>query len=184
MKFLKNEKWKPYSFKYSSHLQKNYAISNLGRLASFFNNIQKDGALLKGSITEGYNIIRLRYKQKYIAFLVHRAVAELFIKQKPHHKFVIHLNYNKLDNRVANLKWATQEEVTIHNFNNPSVIAAKNRIITKGKKLTITQVKQIKMLLANAKRKLTYKQIAEKYSISEMAVTRIKSGENWSRVTI
>jgi transcriptional regulator with XRE-family HTH domain len=39
-------------------------------------------------------------------------------------------------------------------------------------------------MLANPKRKLTYKQLAEKYGVSEMAITRIKRGENWGHVKI
>jgi DNA-binding Xre family transcriptional regulator len=36
--------------------------------------------------------------------------------------------------------------------------------------------------LVDPKRKLTYKQLAEKYGVSEMTLYRIKSGENWGRI--
>jgi DNA invertase Pin-like site-specific DNA recombinase len=52
----------------------------------------------------------------------------------------------------------------------------------KGLKLSSTQVKAIKNILANPKRKLTHQQIAEKYKITPMTVYRIKSGENWGSV--
>jgi uncharacterized protein YjcR len=38
-------------------------------------------------------------------------------------------------------------------------------------------------MLANPRRKLTHKQIAEKFNISPMTVYRIKSGENWSGIS-
>jgi DNA-binding Xre family transcriptional regulator len=36
--------------------------------------------------------------------------------------------------------------------------------------------------LSDPKRKLTFKQLAEKYGVSEMTLYRIKSGENWGKV--
>lgn len=185
MNYLLNEKWKVYSFKKSKLFKRNYAVSSQGRIASFSENLKKDGTVISGSTTEGYIVIRLQKNGEYIAFLAHRAIAELFVKKpSTKHKFVIHLNHNKKDNRPINLKWATQEETTEHNKNNPLVKAAKQRLTEKGKKLTIAKVKQIKTILANEKRKLTYKKIAEKYGVSEMAITRINRGENWAHVSI
>ena len=51
-----------------------------------------------------------------------------------------------------------------------------------GLKLNTNQVSAIKKTIADPKRKLTYKQLAEKYDVSEMTLYRIKSGENWARV--
>ena len=53
---------------------------------------------------------------------------------------------------------------------------------TVGLKLNSTQVKAIKDQINNPKRKLTIKQIAAKYKVSEMTLYRIKSGENWGKV--
>ena len=87
-------------------------------------------------------------------------------------------------NNFKNLKWATLEEVGTHQQSSPEKIAYKKRQAnrTTGLKLTATQVKTIKDSIANPKRKLTYKQMAEKYGVSEMTLYRIKSGENWSRI--
>mgnify|MGYP001327187040 CR=1 FL=1 len=191
LKKLEGEKWRPVTFENSELLQRKYAISNMGRLASYTKSVEKDGALLKGSEIEGYRVLRLRAGDKYIAFLFHRLVAEQFCK-KPSaaHNLVIHLNHKKQDNRAENIKWATQEMVSEHNKKSPAVQAYKKRMretipnIKKGLKLTLAQVKQIKKMLASDKRRLTHKQIAEKYGVSEMAITRIKRGENWGHVQV
>jgi DeoR/GlpR family transcriptional regulator of sugar metabolism len=53
---------------------------------------------------------------------------------------------------------------------------------TKGLKLNATQVKTIKTILANPKRKLTHKQLADKFKITPMTIYRIKRGENWGSI--
>jgi Fic family protein len=97
---------------------------------------------------------------------------------------VIYVNHKKADNHFRNLKWATMEEVAIHQQNSTQKIAYKIRQTNRkvGMKLTISQVRQIKETFNNPRRKLTFKQMAIKYNVSEMTIYRIKSGENWGRV--
>lgn len=188
---IDGEKWRQVVFDNWETMQRRYAVSNKGRVASYVKNVQKDGELLKGSEIEGYKVLRLRVQGAYVAFLFHRLVAEHFVK-KPSalHIMVMHLNHQKQDNTATNLKWGTKEMVAAHNKNSPAVMAYRKRMeetipdIKKGLKLTLGQVKQIKKVLANPNRKVTYRQLAEKYGVSEMAITRIKRGENWGHVTI
>ncbi|MGZ3925264.1 MAG: NUMOD4 domain-containing protein, partial [Flavisolibacter sp.] len=51
-----------------------------------------------------------------------------------------------------------------------------------GLKLTAIQVRKIKEQLNKATRRITIKQLADKYNVSEMTMYRIKSGENWGRI--
>lgn len=188
---LEGEKWKQIVFEQWETMQRKYAVSNMGRVASYEKNVAKDGTLLNGSVIEGYLVLRLRVQDKYVAYLYHRLVAEYFFKKpKADQLQVIHLDYDKKNNKADNLRWASKEEVAEHNKKSPAVIAYRQKaseerpFIKKGLKLNITQVKQIKKLLQNKERKLTYKQIASKYGISEMAITRINRGENWGHVVI
>ncbi len=115
----------------------------------------------------------------------HREVAKLFNKKNsPGERFVIHLNHNKTDNKAKNLKWASQKDVSKHQQKSPEKIAYKKvqHTRTQGLKLTLSQVKAIKAFIDNPRRKLTYRQISDKYHVSEMTIYRIKSGENWSNV--
>jgi len=79
---------------------------------------------------------------------------------------------------------ATLDEVSNHQQSSPAKVAYKkvqaNR--SSGLKLNASQVSAIKKAIADPKRKLTYKQLAEKYDVSEMTLYRIKSGENWAKV--
>lgn len=188
---IEGEKWRQVVFDNWETMQRKYAISSMGRMASYDDNVLRDGTLLKGSDIEGYKVLRLRVNGKYVAFLFHRLVAEYFVKKrKPEFFLVIHVNYDKQDNRAANLKWASKEEVAEHSKLSPAVIAYRKKIsenapeIKRGLKLSVGQVRQIKKLLQNPNRRLTFKQIATRYNISEMAITRINRGENWAHVKV
>lgn len=188
IKFLPGEKWSQLKFENWRLTRKRYAVSSFGRLASYTQDLKADGDILKGTIFDGYHRLNLHIQHVRAGILLHRAVAEHFVrKPSPRHKFVIHVDHNKLNNKASNLRWATQQEVTAHQQKSPATIAAREKqaqnpvLLKKGLKLTLKQVQAIKKVLASPKRNLTHKQIAEKYGVSEMAIYRIKSGENWKQ---
>ena len=79
-----------------------YAISNLGRVMSFKGNFE-DCKILKTSSIKGYTCISLVLKSgKHYKPYIHKLVAENFIENKNGHQKVIHLNYNKKDNKISN----------------------------------------------------------------------------------
>lgn len=126
----------------------------------------------------------------YPSILFHNIVAKYFLPTPKKDEIIVgHLDYDKLNNRADNLKWMTREEHTKHINQSPKVIAAKERRREnpfqnrkkKGHKLDDTQVLHIKKLL---KRGWTLKRIAKNFGISDMQVSRIKRGENWSHVKL
>ena len=185
IKKLAGEIWKNLEFKGSRDLRNHYAISSAGRIASFKEDLIKDGKILKGSITTGYRTLNLHRPGHKGTLYIHRELAKLYLKRpSTKHRFVIHRNHNKLDNTVKNLKWATLDEMILHQQSSPAKIAYKKKQANRdiGLKLTAVQVKRIKDQLNNKNRRLTIKQMADKYEVSEMTMYRIKSGENWGRV--
>ncbi|MBS1738443.1 MAG: HNH endonuclease [Bacteroidetes bacterium] len=185
IKKINSEMWKPLTFKGHQLLRNKYAISSHGRVASYKKDIYDDGKILSGSLTSGYKTLNLHIEDSNGTLYIHREVARLFIPKKNNkEKFVIHKNHKKDDNHIKNLKWVSQSEAINHQQKSPVKLAYKQaqQSRTKGLKLNASQVKTIKSMLDNPRRKLTHKQMADKYGVSEMTIYRIKSGESWSKV--
>lgn len=185
IKKIPGELWKPLQFSGWKQLRKKYALSSNGRVASYTEDILQDGKLLNGSLTTGYKTLNLHRPGNNGTLYIHREIAKLFLtKKSPKNKYVIHVNHEKTDNSIRNLRWANLEEMIEHQQNSPAKMAYKqvqaNR--TTGLKLNAIQVKSIKKVLGSKSRNLTIKQLADKYGVSEMTLYRIKSGENWGRI--
>ncbi|MEJ0083332.1 MAG: hypothetical protein WDM78_20815 [Puia sp.] len=166
-------------------LRKKYALSSTGRVASYYEDINSDGKLLSGSVTTGYkNAEPASSRQQWNALSAPGNCAHVCEENSPKQKFVIHLNHNKTDNSVSNLKWVSLDDMIQHQQKSPAKLAYKKIQSTRpvGLKLTAAQVKSIKKTLSSSSRQLTIKKLADKYGVSEMTMYRIKSGENWSRV--
>ena len=112
-----------------------YLISSKGRVISLGRTIyagsggykqSKPRLLTKSIMRNGYYGVMLSDRDKRIGlnrtkpYYIHRLIAEAFIPN-PHNKPMIdHINTDRTDNRVSNLRWCTQKE----NMNNP--ITVKN----------------------------------------------------------
>ncbi len=76
----------------------------------------------------------IRNRTMHYHSLVHRLVAEYFVKPKsPKHTVVGHLDYDKTNNAASNLKWMMPEENYKHQQSSPHVIKEKKDRITKFK---------------------------------------------------
>ena len=179
---LRNEEWKEIEFDEKISKLKKYKISNYGRIIFY----KDDKAILrKKSFINGYETISLKQAEnnKGTSRYVHKLVAQHFLEKENEDKvYVIHLNYDKKDNSLENLKWATKREKELHQFSNPTwetVLKNKN---SGNAKLTEGKVKIIKRQLQNKRTRITM--IAKRFGVSDMQIHRIKSGENWGHVKI
>ncbi len=184
-----DEQWKEIKFE-PGVLKKRYAISNYGRLISF-DQTMKDSTLLKGAKLGDYVTLKVKMKGVNKSLYLHRLVAEHFIeKEHDKQKYVIHIDYNKKNNHVSNLKWACDEEMMKHKLYSPNAIEARKKLVEKrrlshkGNKLTSTEVIRLKKKIFDPNRKTRLKILAKQFGISEMQLYRIKSGENWGHIKI
>lgn len=175
---LSGERWKEVDF-HTSISHPKYEVSNLGRVRSYAVDEEK-GRIITGSTIKGYKAITVKFAEKKTqAYYVHRLVAEAFLdKSHEEQYYVIHLDYDKSNNNMHNLRWASEKEVNEHNANNPRVIKRK----VTGYKLTENDVRVIKKLLRTNKTRLSM--IAKRFGITHTQLNRIRSGENWGHVKV
>lgn len=180
------EIWKPVTH-IKGKTSKKYAVSSKGRLASYDKNIE-DRYVLKQHLNGGFPMATIHVEGKSKALFSHQAIGAAFLKKhSPKCKFVIHLDYNKANNDISNLKWATKDEQVEHSKKSPFVLQAAARKVYTGataRKLDEKKVIALKKEIWNPKRKASLKQIAAKYGIAEMNLYRIKNGELWFHVHI
>lgn len=160
-----------------------YYISSFGRV--FSEKHHKRGLNFKLTNINGYEAFSAIRKNRTTNLVyVHKIVAKLFIENKENKPYVIHLDFDKTNNKVENLQWATKKEMFAHSQNNPLVIAGKElrKLKKPYAKLSVGKVKMIKRKLFDPKRKTRMRLIAKQFGISEMQLYRIKSGENWGDV--
>lgn len=109
----------------------NYQISNLCRVKNVkFNRFIKP---LLGK--HGYLCVNLYKDGKLKHLLLHRLLAIAFIPNPENKPCIDHINTDRTDNRIENLRWTTQKE----NHNNPlSLInhanAARGRVVSEEQK--------------------------------------------------
>ena len=180
------EIWKPVTH-IKGKTSKKYAVSSKGRLASYDKNIE-DRYVLKQHLNGGFPMATIDVEGTSKALFSHQAIGASFLKKhSPKCKFVIHLDHNKANNDISNLKWATKDEQVEHSKKSPYVLQAAARKVYTGataRKLDEKKVIALKKEIWNPKRKASLKQIAAKYGIAEMNLYRIKNGELWFHVHI
>lgn len=88
-----------------------YEVSDKGRVRRADTHKMLNGC----KYANGYIVVRLVDNEgQRVRRLVHRLVAESFIPNPQHKRTVNHKNLNKIDNRLENLEWATDQENQLH----------------------------------------------------------------------
>ena len=93
-----------------------YMVSNEGDVRSIDRTDSlgrfKRGVVLKKMLVCGYFYVNIVVNNKQKLMRVHRLVAEAFIPNTENKPCVDHINGDKMDNRVENLRWTTYKENT------------------------------------------------------------------------
>ncbi|MFT6749516.1 MAG: hypothetical protein ACJAQ1_001464 [Flavobacterium sp.] len=175
-----NEQWVEVVFDEKISDKQKFKISNFGRV---INCSTEKEYLRQKTFVNGYEYIALKQavNKKSTSRYVHKLVVQHFLEKENEEKiYAIHLNYDKTDNSIDNLDWATKREKELHQFKNPLFIKSKKKFT--NAKLNEGKVKIIKRQLKNNRTRITM--IAKRFGVSDMQIHRIKTGENWGDVKV
>lgn len=98
---MKKEEWEKVKKPYDK-----YSVSNKGRVR----NDETGYVFCNNSKVSGYIRVRLSFNNKVRTTLVHRLVAESFLDKKSGCDFVDHIDRNRENNNVENLRWVNGKE--------------------------------------------------------------------------
>ncbi|MGB3776222.1 MAG: HNH endonuclease [Leeuwenhoekiella sp.] len=176
------ETWKDYrEDEWDDNLK--IGLSNYGRVRSYAQD--PDGTVIKGGNINGYCTVNIKMKSgKRRNFYLHKLFAKAFLEPGLNQKSVLHLNHDKTDNRLTNLKWATHKERYAHQKTSPMDIKRRNSGERHYTKLTYAEATILKKKLLDPNRKTRLKILAKQFGVSEMQLHRIKTGENWGDLKV
>jgi len=132
--------------------------------------------VLKGALSDGYPRVTLCNAGKRKRLFIHRLVAETFLGPCPDGLEVAHLNGNRRDSRLTNLRYVTRSENHRHKIDHgtmPMGDSHPNRSISEG---TARQIG------ARLREVGSYIQVAEEFGTTTGVVSQIARGRNWRHV--
>ena len=88
-----------------------YEISNYGVVKSFAkSNKRKGDYLINVLATVGYYVVALTKNKKSKNIYIHRLLAEAFIPNPNKYKYVDHIDGNKQNNSIENIRWCSKKQ--------------------------------------------------------------------------
>ena len=154
-----------------------YEVSNLGRVKSHamgWTKILKSGLRGSGS---GYPFVNLYKNSAGYMKSIHVLVLEAFVGPRPLGYEANHKDGDKENNNLSNLEWLTSSDNTKHSWKRelqPSPIREGYR--SNSAQLSDESVVLIRKMLQQGMR---HREIAEKFNVSRVTVTRIKLGQTY-----
>lgn len=104
--YLPQEKWEEILVPNGTGITKKYAISNLGRVASYTTSINEGRLIAKKHNTKAPAEITIKVADKKLRIKVHKLVAEYFLPKPPENfTYIIHIDRNTADNKASNLMY-------------------------------------------------------------------------------
>ena len=107
----------------------NYQVSNIGRVRN-----ANTGRILKSAINERrYNTVILHGDNHRSTKMMHRLVAQEFL-EKCNESQVDHINHDKLDNCVSNLRWVSNQQNSMNKTKTSSNTSSKYKGVSFDRK--------------------------------------------------
>ena len=150
-------------------------------------NTGKDAVLKPAKDKKGYLRVGLMKDGKLITEKVHRLIALTFIPNPDNLPQINHKDGNKLNNYIGNLEWCTAKHNMKHAYDNGLSfrMSPVNKIPKKGELNGQSILKDWQVLQIRRRfipRKVTRKQLALDYNVSEACIKDIILHKSWKHI--
>lgn len=156
-----------------------YEISNMGRLRSYYKGKwpQVEPTILDCGLNyKGYRRARLVKNGRSRSLRISRMVLEVFSGPCPKGMQCAHLDGNRTNDVITNLKWVTPKENQSHRFSHGTAIYGERCHLSKLKDKEVIEIKK-RLLLGERGCDL-----AVEFGMSRPAMSSIKNGRSWAHV--
>ncbi len=154
-----------------------YQISTKARVKSFHKGKVK--ILRQGFNMNGYPTVSLRKNGKAKTHTVHRLVAEAFIPNPENKKYIDHIDANRANANIENLRWVTQEENIQASIQNGNYKMGSESPLAK---LTEDEVKRIREEYTPYDRVYGIRAMARCFNVSISTIADIVHHRNYKNV--
>lgn len=134
-----------------------YSISNLGRLRN-----NHTGHIQKPRDSRGYKSVAIYLNGKTKAYPIHRLVAEAFCFKQANKTEVDHIDGDRGNNAVGNLRWVTRSE-------NIQYVSQRGK--HPKRKLTVEQVREIREKYKNGQ--TSFWKLGREYNVNPKSICGI-----------
>jgi hypothetical protein len=132
--------------------------------------------VLNGCPSKGYPRVTLSVAGRRQRFFVHRIVAETFLGPCPDGLEVAHLNGDRRDSRLTNLRYVTRSENHLHKIAHGTMPLGDSH---PNRSISETTARQIGKRLEEVH---SYHQVAEEFGAPAGVVSHIAMGRTWRHV--
>lgn len=160
-----------------------YEVSDLGRIRSWNKRMSDEKRLIPyilkpGTASHGYDTVVLCTDGTQRSYCIHRLVLETFVGPPKNGQHCRHMNNDKSDNRIGNLRWGTRSENMMDRVKHGTA----NRGVKHGmSKLTDGDIIEIRRLYASGN--YFQHQIGEMFDVSQSTISAICLYKRWQHIT-
>jgi hypothetical protein len=123
----------------------------------------------------GYKTCTFSINNKSNPKTVHRLLLETFVGPCPEKHEALHINGNRLDNRLENLRWGTRKENVADAIKHGTATIGTKNSQSKFNKENLNEIIKMKS------QGMTAQQIADRFNVSKTTVYRVYSGKTYTK---